>query len=218
MRGLRTGAGRTPPEHRWSWANAADASTTTSVREVTPPSSTCPRRMSPTRRAGASTTSNSDLDEHTTLPHPTDGRVRRDRQYDLLSHGDKSASVAVMIRANGARRGLRRAHRRHVRPTETVDRFRIASVSKVITAIVTLQLVEDGLLAIDDRWRGVASYLGVTPRRRSRRSPSSNCSATRRALGFTTRRSSREAQRRAPMPRGAGAHGCGVAAATATAT
>ena len=49
-------------------------------------------------------------------------------------------------------------------PTEPVDRFRIASVSKVITAIVTLQLVEDGLLAVDEPvGERVASYLGVTP-------------------------------------------------------
>ncbi len=68
--------------------------------------------------------------------------------YDLLVHGDTSASVAVMIEGDlvhASGFGVRVAGT--FDPTEPVDRFRIASVSKVITAIVTLQLVEDGLLA-----------------------------------------------------------------------
>ena len=85
--------------------------------------------------------------------------------YDLLVHGDTSASVAVMIEGDlvhASGFGVRVAGT--FDPTEPVDRFRIASVSKVITATVTLQLVEDGLLAIDEPvGERVASYLGVTP-------------------------------------------------------
>ena len=85
--------------------------------------------------------------------------------YDLLVHGDTSASVAVMIEGDlvhASGFGVRVAGT--FDPTEPVDRFRIASVSKVITATVTLQLVEDGLLAIDEPvGERVAAYLGVTP-------------------------------------------------------
>ena len=85
--------------------------------------------------------------------------------YDLLVHGDTSASIAVMIEGDlvhASGFGVRVADTYDL--TEPVDRFRIASVSKVITAIVTLQLVEDGLLAIDEPvGERVASYLGVTP-------------------------------------------------------
>lgn len=35
-------------------------------------------------------------------------------------------------------------------PVETTDRFRIASISKTVTAIVTMQLVEEGLLTLDE--------------------------------------------------------------------
>lgn len=47
-------------------------------------------------------------------------------------------------------------------PVETTDRFRIASISKTITAIVTMQLVEAGLLALDEPVGPlVADHLGL---------------------------------------------------------
>ena len=47
-------------------------------------------------------------------------------------------------------------------PVETSDRFRIASISKTITAIVTMQLVEAGLLTLDDPVGPiVAGHLGL---------------------------------------------------------
>jgi D-alanyl-D-alanine carboxypeptidase len=47
---------------------------------------------------------------------------------------------------------------------ETVDRFRLASISKVVTAIVTLRLVEAGLLALDEPvGERIAAYVGATP-------------------------------------------------------
>ena len=49
------------------------------------------------------------------------------------------------------RRGFRHAHtRRSARRVTTTDRFRIASISKVITATVVLQLVDAGFLRLDE--------------------------------------------------------------------
>jgi D-alanyl-D-alanine carboxypeptidase len=153
----------TPPEPSLVTGERADASTTTSIRRSTPTSSIAPPDRAATSTADAATTSTSTT---TTLPHPT-GWAGFDEivSYDLLSHGDTSASVAVMIDGelvHASAFGVRAAGT--FDPTEPVDRFRIASVSKVITAIVTLQLVEDGLLVIDEPiGERVASYLGVTP-------------------------------------------------------
>ncbi len=67
-----------------------------------------------------------------------------------------------------------------VRVPETVerrratDRFRIASISKMITAITVLQLVEEGLVGLDDPVGAlVADDLGVAgiERRRSHHGP-----------------------------------------------
>ena len=100
------------------------------------------------------------------MPHPT-GWAGFDEivGYDLLINGDTSASVAVMIEGelvHASAFGVRVAGT--FDNTEPVDRFRIASISKVITAVVTLQLVEDGLLTLDEPvGERVAAYLGVTP-------------------------------------------------------
>jgi D-alanyl-D-alanine carboxypeptidase len=154
-----------PPEPSLVTGDRAEASTTTSVRRTTPTSSIAPPPGRAARStADASTTSTTSTTS--TLPHPT-GWAGFDEivGYDLMSHGDTSASVAVMIDGelvHVAAFGVRVAGTFDL--TEPVDRFRIASVSKVITAIVTLQLVEDGLLAIDEPvGERVASYLGVAP-------------------------------------------------------
>jgi D-alanyl-D-alanine carboxypeptidase len=48
--------------------------------------------------------------------------------------------------------------------TEPEDRFRIASISKVITAIVTMQLVEAGLVGLDEPiGERLAAHVGVFP-------------------------------------------------------
>lgn len=65
--------------------------------------------------------------------------------------GNWSASVAVMIDGSlvhAAAFGERIAGTGE--PVETTDRFRVASISKTITAITTLRLVERGLLTLDD--------------------------------------------------------------------
>jgi D-alanyl-D-alanine carboxypeptidase len=49
-------------------------------------------------------------------------------------------------------------------PAEPTDRFRVASISKTITAIVAMQLVEAGLLRLDEPIGNVvAGYVGVLP-------------------------------------------------------
>ena len=68
-----------------------------------------------------------------------------------LIPADVSASVAVMIDGqvvHQAAFGERIAGSGD--PVEITDRFRIASISKTITAIVVMQLVEDGALTLDD--------------------------------------------------------------------
>lgn len=68
-----------------------------------------------------------------------------------LLPSDTSASVAVMIDGqviHQAAFGERVAGGGD--PVETTDRFRIASISKTVSAIVALQLVEDGVLTLDD--------------------------------------------------------------------
>ena len=70
---------------------------------------------------------------------------------DRLVGPNVSASVAVMIDGqlvHAAAYGDRVAGGDD--PVEPTDRYRIASISKTITAIVTMQLVEDGVLTLDD--------------------------------------------------------------------
>jgi CubicO group peptidase (beta-lactamase class C family) len=68
-----------------------------------------------------------------------------------LIPGDVSASVAVMIDGQLVHQA---AFGERVfgsgEPAEVSDRFRIGSISKTITAIVTMQLVEQGLLTLDE--------------------------------------------------------------------
>jgi D-alanyl-D-alanine carboxypeptidase len=158
-----------PPEPSLVAGERADASTTTTIRTTTT-TGDVPRpgttAGSSTRPSTSTSTSTSTTSTTSTLPHPT-GWAGFDEivSYDLLTHGDTSASVAVMIEGelvHASAFGVRVAGTFDL--TEPVDRFRIASVSKVITAIVTLQLVEEGLLAIDAPvGERVAAYLGVTP-------------------------------------------------------
>ena len=81
-----------------------------------------------------------------------------------LLPSDTSASVAVMIDGqvvHQAAFGERVAG--SADPTETSDRFRIASISKTVTAIVALQLVEDGVLTLDDPvGQTLIDHLGLT--------------------------------------------------------
>ncbi len=81
----------------------------------------------------------------------------------LLRNGNVSASAAVMIDGDIVHTvafGNRTFGR--VDPAEPVDRFRIASISKTLTAIALLQLVESGVVGLDEPvGRRVAEYVGV---------------------------------------------------------
>jgi D-alanyl-D-alanine carboxypeptidase len=80
-----------------------------------------------------------------------------------LIPADVSASVAVMIDGQILHEA---AFGERIRgtgdPVETTDRFRIASISKTVTAIVALRLVEQGVLVLDDPvGERVVQHLGL---------------------------------------------------------
>lgn len=83
-------------------------------------------------------------------PNAAGWRLFDDALAARLLPGDVSASVAVMIDGrliHAAAFGERIAGSGD--QVDITDRFRIASISKVVTATVTLQLVEEGLLGLD---------------------------------------------------------------------
>jgi D-alanyl-D-alanine carboxypeptidase len=82
-----------------------------------------------------------------------------------LVPADVSASVAVMVDGQLVHQA---AYGERVpgsgEPADSTDRYRIASISKTITAIVVMQLVEGGELAFDQPiGQLVLDYLGVVP-------------------------------------------------------
>lgn len=68
---------------------------------------------------------------------------------DLLRRGNRAASVSVTVDGQLVHAAAF-GHRAPGDPVTTSDRFRIASISKVITATVVLQLVERGDLTLDE--------------------------------------------------------------------
>ena len=105
--------------------------------------------------------------DDTGADQPT-GWAAFDRSLDdaLISNGNTAASVAVAIGGeivHTAGFGIR-APGLSNDPTGPDDRFRIASISKPITAITLLQLVEQGVVGLDDEvGQLVADHLGVVP-------------------------------------------------------
>ncbi len=89
----------------------------------------------------------------------------RDLSNRLIGGGSSAASVTVSQDGTVVHTA---AYGKRVpggsEPTETTDRFRIASISKVLTSITVLQLVERGQLALDQPvgWQ-LAGALGATP-------------------------------------------------------
>jgi CubicO group peptidase (beta-lactamase class C family) len=71
------------------------------------------------------------------------------------------------------------------RPAEPTTRFLLASVSKSITAVTALKLVQEGRLRLEDRAFDIIT--GIPPRRGASRirvpptSPSATCCTTREA-------------------------------------
>jgi D-alanyl-D-alanine carboxypeptidase len=82
----------------------------------------------------------------------------------LLRNGNTAASVAVSIDGEVVHRAAMGARTpRAGDVAEPQDRFRIASISKTLTAIALLQLVEDGVVGLDEPvGRRVAAHVGVT--------------------------------------------------------
>ena len=85
-------------------------------------------------------------------PHRQAGPVSTLRSRPaLIRPGNTAASVAVSIGGDVVHQqafGLRDPASGD--PAEPQDRFRVASISKTITAIVVMQLVEDGAIGLDD--------------------------------------------------------------------
>jgi D-alanyl-D-alanine carboxypeptidase len=76
---------------------------------------------------------------------------------------DQAVSVAVMIDGRIVHTGAFGERVAGGEPVEVTDRFRIASISKTITAIVTMRLVEQGVLTLDDPIGQVLiDHLGLT--------------------------------------------------------
>ena len=77
---------------------------------------------------------------------------------------NKVPGAALAVVRNGklvVRRGYGFADRERKEPVEPDSLFRIASVSKPITAVAILKLAEDGKLHLDDK---VAAILGLAPK------------------------------------------------------
>ncbi len=137
------------------------ASTTTSAPE--PPTSTVASTpASPTTTTSTTTTSSSTTTTSTTTtttlpPGPTIPAASWTRFDELIAdqltgRGDRAAAVAVSVDGrlvHDAAFGTRTLDG-PVDPVTTHDRFRIASISKVITATVVLQLVDAGFLRLDE--------------------------------------------------------------------
>lgn len=90
----------------------------------------------------------------------------RSLERELIDGGSSTASVAVAVDGLVVRAAAfgERIPGDASRPADPESRFRIASISKVITAIVVLQLVEENLVALDEPVGGlVADHLGVVP-------------------------------------------------------
>jgi D-alanyl-D-alanine carboxypeptidase len=112
----------------------------------------------------------------TTEPQLTGWAAVDDRlERELLANGNVAVSAAIVVdgevlhdAAFGTRTapaaGPLGAFAEPPDDADTDDRFRVASISKVVTAIVILQLVEDGALRLEDPALGaIAQLVGVTP-------------------------------------------------------
>jgi D-alanyl-D-alanine carboxypeptidase len=113
----------------------------------------------------SSTTSTKPYGTTTTTEAPLTGWAATDAYLKrrIIGGGSNAASFAIMIDGelvHTTAMGVRSLS--SVDPAEPQDRFRIASISKTITAITVLQLVEDGFMGLDDPVGAlIASSLGL---------------------------------------------------------
>lgn len=80
----------------------------------------------------------------------TTGWAEFDSAIDRRLGGNQAFGVALMVDGQLVHEAAFGARVAGVESAGTTDRFRIASISKTITAIVVMQLVEEGLLTLDD--------------------------------------------------------------------
>ncbi|NQY58109.1 MAG: beta-lactamase family protein [Ilumatobacteraceae bacterium] len=82
---------------------------------------------------------------------------------EILGGGSQALSVAVAINGELVHEAtLGRQSPESIDPANVDDRFRVASISKPITAITVMQLVEDGLVGLDQAVGAqIAAHVGI---------------------------------------------------------
>jgi len=142
------------------------ASTTPATTASVPTTTTVPDGdgSASSQVAGASTTTTTTRPP-IVVPGPEGWRAFDRTLADrLIGGGDRAASVAVAIDGEIVHAAAF-GERVPSDPTQVTDRFRIASISKVIAATAMLRLVEQGDLGLDEPVTGtLANWLGVIPR------------------------------------------------------
>lgn len=90
-------------------------------------------------------------------------RVDADLSARIIGGGSSAAALTVSVDGTPVHTGAYGARLPWTgEPTEPADRFRVASISKVVTAIVVLQLVEAGALGLDQAVGGaIAAKVGA---------------------------------------------------------
>ena len=123
-------------------------------RPTTSPATTA---LAPSAPATSATTSVPSVTSTTDVPTavatvvPLSGWAAVDQYLEvtLIRGGSAAASVAV-LRNGEVQHEAAYGRRIAGEPVEPTDRFRVASISKTILAVTALELVEDGVLALDD--------------------------------------------------------------------
>lgn len=126
----------------------------------TPPDSIPPTTIPPATAAPSTTTTTSSPTTSTAAPSTTAVPVATAEQWAifdravsdrLVGHGALAAGVAVSFNGVPIHRNAfgRRTPDEPLDPTVPTDRFRLASISKMITATVVLELVADGVIDLD---------------------------------------------------------------------
>lgn len=144
-------------------STSTTTSTTTTTTSTSTTTSTTPR---PTTTARATTTSTGSTSS-TRSTSGTTGRATSTTIASTTIAGTTMPRATVATTTAAAPRSTATtsttAAPRQVEEAEPTDRFRIASISKVITATVVLQLVEDGLVELDEPvLQPLIDELGVT--------------------------------------------------------
>jgi len=167
--GLLAPADREPvtPRPPTTSATTSPISPTTTATTVTP-TTTAPAATTTLVTPGTTSSTTSTTTSTTVAPYPAEVWRRFDDTIggDLMRNGNRAVSVAVSrdgVLLHAVAFGAR-APGEPVDPATSSDRFRIASISKVITAIVVLQLVDRGDLSLDQPvGQLLADITGIAP-------------------------------------------------------